>query len=539
MGDHVRHQTHNSNEMIRRFLNDIAPAAVEPRMYQTSSWGYGDRLPYDHHEEISLIAPRAVLIDATNNDYADNAEGDAIGFEAAKPVYEFLGASQNLALDLDMGMTGHGLTTAQAEHIVDYANYVLYGTALTTDVETQLTTDPYLNAGTYNTYYGGLSTMMPWASTVPHANLLTSLSVSVGALSPAFSELTNVYTLTVPYGTASTKVTAASEDPKATIAIGGQTASAGTATATAALAPGANTIPVVVTAVDSVTNTYQAIVTETGATTTSSVASSTTNANLGAALTFTATVKATQGSAPPLGTVEFLDGTTVLGTADLTVGSSTASTATFAISTLSAGTHSITAAFLGTPAFLASTSLAYSQLVTAPALTTTISPNTINISKGGSAQTTVTLTPVGGYSGTVALACGSAPSGVTVSCSFSPASITLTGSNVVQTSTLSVSMSGSAALARPGTPGSPASRVAWALVILPLGLLTLARRRREGLHKLLLVTILAVTSLGGMLWISGCGGSSSSATSSGSYVLPINVSANGTTTTVNVVVVMD
>src|SRR5262249_6562286 len=25
MGDHVRHQTHNSNEMIRRFLNDIVP----------------------------------------------------------------------------------------------------------------------------------------------------------------------------------------------------------------------------------------------------------------------------------------------------------------------------------------------------------------------------------------------------------------------------------------------------------------------------------------------------------------------------------
>lgn len=58
LGDHVRHQTHNSNEMIRRFLNDIIPAAVEPRMYQTDTWGYGERLPYDHHEEIAAIAPR-------------------------------------------------------------------------------------------------------------------------------------------------------------------------------------------------------------------------------------------------------------------------------------------------------------------------------------------------------------------------------------------------------------------------------------------------------------------------------------------------
>lgn len=28
--------------------------------------------------------------------------------------------------------------------------------------ETHLTTDPYLGAGTYDTYYGGLKTMMPW-----------------------------------------------------------------------------------------------------------------------------------------------------------------------------------------------------------------------------------------------------------------------------------------------------------------------------------------------------------------------------------------
>jgi hypothetical protein len=149
--------------MIRRFLNDIVPAAVEPRMYQTDTWGYGERLPYDHHEEISVIAPRAVLIQATNNDYADNAEGDAIGFEGAKSIYSFLGAPQNVALDLDMGNTGHGLTPAQAQHIVDFANFVLFGTQLAPDVKTQLTTDPYLDAGTYDTYYGGLETMMPWA----------------------------------------------------------------------------------------------------------------------------------------------------------------------------------------------------------------------------------------------------------------------------------------------------------------------------------------------------------------------------------------
>jgi hypothetical protein len=116
LGDHVRHQTHNSNEMIRRFLNDATPA-VEPRMYLTDTWGYGDRLPVDHHEEIAAIAPRAVLIDNTNNDYADDAEGDAIGYEGAMPVYRFLGAQRTLALDLFMGGGGHSLKPAQGcEH---------------------------------------------------------------------------------------------------------------------------------------------------------------------------------------------------------------------------------------------------------------------------------------------------------------------------------------------------------------------------------------------------------------------------------------
>jgi endo-1,4-beta-xylanase len=163
MGDHARHQTHNSNEMIRRFLNDTSPAPVEPRMYLTNTWGYGDRLPFDHHEEIAAIAPRAVLIDNTNDDYADNAEGDAIGYEGAMPVYQFLDAPQNLALDLYMGGGGHSLKPSQAQNIVNFSNMVLFGKPLAGDVKIQLSTDPYRKAGTYNTYYGGLKTMMPWA----------------------------------------------------------------------------------------------------------------------------------------------------------------------------------------------------------------------------------------------------------------------------------------------------------------------------------------------------------------------------------------
>jgi endo-1,4-beta-xylanase len=166
MGDHVRHQTHNSNEMIRRFLNDMMPTPVEPRMYRTTTQGYGERLPFDHHEIIAAIAPRAVIIDNTNDDYADNAEGDAIGYEGAKPVYQFLGVPQNLALDIYMGGGGHSLKPAQAVNIVNFANMALFGNSLAGDVKKQLTSDPYLAAGTYERYYGGLQTMMPWARAV-------------------------------------------------------------------------------------------------------------------------------------------------------------------------------------------------------------------------------------------------------------------------------------------------------------------------------------------------------------------------------------
>ncbi len=40
---------------------------------------------------------------------------------------------------------------------------VSFGKPLPDDVKKQLTTDPYLDAGTYDMCYGGLKAMMPWA----------------------------------------------------------------------------------------------------------------------------------------------------------------------------------------------------------------------------------------------------------------------------------------------------------------------------------------------------------------------------------------
>ncbi len=127
-------------------------------------YGYGQRLPFDHHMMIAAIAPRAVIINNTNDDYADNAEGDSIGYEGAKPVFRFLGAPQNLALDIFMGGGGHSLKPSQAANIVTFANFVLLGKPQPDDVRKHLTTDPYLDAQVYQRYYGGLQSMLPWGS---------------------------------------------------------------------------------------------------------------------------------------------------------------------------------------------------------------------------------------------------------------------------------------------------------------------------------------------------------------------------------------
>nr|WP_255551415.1 sugar-binding protein [Granulicella sp. dw_53] len=532
MGDHVRHQTHNSNEMIRRFLNDIVPAAVEPRMYKTDTWGYGGRMPFDHHEEIAAIAPRAVLIDNTNDDYADNAEGDAIGYEGAMPVYKFLGAPQNLALDLFMGGGGHSLKPSQAQNIVTFSNSVLFGTALDSATNTQLTTDPYLNAGTYTTYYGGFSTMMPWLTALPHANLLTGLSVSAGALSPAFSQDVTSYNFNVPSGVSITTVTATAEDPKAKITVNGLAIISGQASAGLPLTIGYNTLNIIVTSQDGVAKTYQVVINRNDLLTTTTLDSSNLSSNLNGSVTFTATVTASTSLNAPAGTVTFLDGGSVIGTGALTATSTTASKATYTTTALTAGTHTITATFPGALGFNSSSSAAITQIVTAPAYQAAFSPTTITIARGSSGTSTLTVKPIGGFTGTVTVGCGTPPSHM--SCSFSTSTLTFTAASTAsQTATITIGTTGMAGLQLPQSPDSTNShRTMWAFALPCIGLVALFRRRSSGLRNMRLLAAILVCSAAAMLGILGCGDGGSKQAAAGTYTMNVNVTANNVTSNV-------
>lgn len=91
--------------------------------------------------------------------------------------------------------------------------------------------------------------------------------------------------------------------------------------------------------------------------TTTTVESSLNPSTSGQTVTFTATVKST-GAGTPTGTVDFYDGATKLGPKALTAGN-----AAFSTSKLTAGTHSITAVYVGTSDFTTSTSDELEQVV--------------------------------------------------------------------------------------------------------------------------------------------------------------------------------
>lgn len=93
-------------------------------------------------------------------------------------------------------------------------------------------------------------------------------------------------------------------------------------------------------------------------TTSTALGSSLNPATAGQAVVFTATVTASSGT--PTGTVQFLDGATVLGTPAMTSGVATGS-----ISSLTVGTHSITAVYSGDSTFSSSSSAPLIETITA------------------------------------------------------------------------------------------------------------------------------------------------------------------------------
>jgi len=169
--------------------------------------------------------------------------------------------------------------------------------------------------------------------------------------------------------------------------------------------------------------------------TSTTVTSSLNPSILGQSVTFTATVANTAGAAIstaiPTGSVQFMDGASPLGTPQSLSG---LGTATLTTSTLAAANHPITAVYTNIDGnFRGSTSSIVTQVVEDFSITAT--PGAQTISSGHQAIYSVTVTPIDGLTGTIALSCSGAPPNST--CSVSPSSENLQGSPVKSTVTLS------------------------------------------------------------------------------------------------------
>jgi len=121
--------------------------------------------------------------------------------------------------------------------------------------------------------------------------------------------------------------------------------------------------------------------------TTALLVSSAASASSGAPVTFTATITSSS-SGTPTGTVTFLDGATTLGTGTL----NSSGAATFTTSTLTAGTHTITAKYNGSANFAGSTSAAVTETITPAATTTALVSSAASASSGAPVTFTATIT---------------------------------------------------------------------------------------------------------------------------------------------------
>jgi outer membrane lipase/esterase len=276
--------------------------------------------------------------------------------------------------------------------------------------------------------------------------------------------------------------------------------------------------------------------------TTAAVTSNNIDANLNASVTLTASITSTKGTA--IGYVTFLDGTTALGSALLS-GSTTVATASYTSSALTAGTHNITVSYSGENGYLSSTSSVISEVVTAPAFSSQVTTNGISVVSGASVVTDLTLTPVGGYTGTVTLAC--ATSAPHMSCLLNQTSMTFNGNNVAQSALLTISTMSSttSALDPSARPASAhGGEVMAAFLLFPsLGFLGLAglRKRRSGVRTLGPLLIVAIVSGATLLGLSGCGNSNAANpndTKPGSYSVQVTETAGTAITTQTLTIVV-
>ncbi len=234
------------------------------------------------------------------------------------------------------------------------------------------------------------------------------------------------------------------------------------------------------------------------------------------------------GGAVPTGTVQFRDGSTVLGTGTLDGTGNT----TYTASGLAVGNHSLAAYYISNGKSDASNSAvtALTIYAGAPDITMSLSANTVNISYGStSPAVSVTVGSLSGLSGNVTFSCTGLPVGMV--CNFNPATPAVTAGGTASTS-LTITASTPATTAAAAMPWFKGGA---GILILPVSLFLLWRIRRgsRGIQELLCLALLTFTITG---LLSGCNGGSKLVTQpalpSGPQTILVNATGDSATKSV-------
>ena len=218
----------------------------------------------------------------------------------------------------------------------------------------------------------------------------------------------------------------------------------------------------------------------------------------GSPVTLTAMIRSMAGT--PTGTVAFHDGNAELGSVAL----NPMGAASLTVITLAAGTHSMTASFVGTGGFAGSMSTPVSTAVSAGAdFTIAANPSSVTVAHGQSAPVMVTVSPSGGFTGNVSLSCVSVPG---ITCTFGSSTLAITSGMASTTMTVNTASTVPRyGLLPPGRIGLGGFLAAFAL----LGVMIWrgGRLGRARVPVLATATVLAIFALS--LTLVGCGYGSS------------------------------
>jgi hypothetical protein len=262
--------------------------------------------------------------------------------------------------------------------------------------------------------------------------------------------------------------------------------------------------------------------------TTTALVTSLSNPDLGVTITLTATVNTGGNPVVPTGTISFIDNFTILGTTAVQANA----TATFQTSSLAAGAHTITAFYPGDITYASSTSNAVIITVVAPVppdFSVSIPNGSATITAGQPATYNISVTPQGGFTGTINFACSGLPAAS--SCGFNPPALTPNGSAASTTLTVSTTARSTAA-AQPLNGTTLAALATFGF----LGIVFLGNstRRKRSVRITCMLLLLAVA----VFAIASCGGGGSppppppvTGTPAGTFSVTISATSGATTHT--------